>query len=46
MRKISTEVVHLANGQKDLHVKIFRELFNCVRDDPNFLDNVIAGDES
>lgn len=45
MRKISNEVVLLTNGHKDGHVKIFQELLSRVRDDPNFLENVIAGDE-
>lgn len=35
----------LIDGWKDRRVKMCRKLFDCVRDDVNFLESVIIGDE-
>ncbi|KAJ8948526.1 hypothetical protein NQ318_000066 [Aromia moschata] len=47
MRKACAQLVQvLSDERKDRRVKMCRELLGCVRDDLNFLENVITGDES
>jgi hypothetical protein len=48
MRRISARFVPrlLSNDQKSLRVSVCRELKQQARDDPNFISNIIAGDET
>ena len=48
MRHISARVVPrlLSNDQKALRVSVCRELKQQARDDPNFISNIITGDET
>lgn len=47
MRKACTKLVSMAliDEPKDRRVKMYYELLNCVRDDGNFLENVIIADK-
>jgi len=47
-RRISARYVPrlLSDNQKALHVSICRELKQQARDDPNFISNIITGDET
>ena len=48
MRCISVRFVPrlLSNDQKALHVSVCREFRQQARDDPNFISNIITGDET
>jgi histone-lysine N-methyltransferase SETMAR len=48
MRPISARFVPrlLSDNQKDLHVSVCSELKQQARDDPNFISNIITGDET
>jgi histone-lysine N-methyltransferase SETMAR len=48
MRRISARFVPrlLSNDQKALHISVCRELKQQARDDPNFIFNIITGDET
>lgn len=48
MRKVCAKLVPkvLSEEQKLSRVEISQEILDCVQEDPNFLDNVITGDET
>ena len=48
MRHISARFVPrlLSDDQKALHVSVCREIKQQARDDPNFISNIITGDET
>jgi histone-lysine N-methyltransferase SETMAR len=48
MRRISARFVprSLSNDQKALRIPVCRELKQQARDDPNFISNIITGDET
>jgi histone-lysine N-methyltransferase SETMAR len=48
MRRISARFVPrlLSDNQKALRVSVCRELKQQARDDPNFISNIITGDET
>jgi len=48
MRRISARFVPslLSNDQKTLQVCVCRELKQQARDNPNFISNIITGDET
>lgn len=36
----------LTDEQENYRVKMCQELLDCIRDDPNFLENILTGDDS